>query len=712
MRPILGFALLLTSLAMAAPPTTERRPFSYTLHGQRIEDPYHWLEGSAAPEAGEDAALDGEVARWTDRQNEHSRAVLDALPGRASVSAELEQLLSLDSWGTPREAGEWLFYSLRRGVEAQPVLYAQRGLTGERRELLNVNRLDAAGQLALAWYSPSLDGRYVAFGTYRAGDENTRCRVLETETGRWLDDEIEGRVDAVQWLSDGEHFVVRNLEDWRNPYSGQISLHRLGRPASEDPVLFRQYADGPLATTWGPSPIVDERGRWLVVSYYTGTDANDLWFYDLARWRATGELVRRDLLVGERALTTGFMVDDTLFAVTTLGASSKRVIAFDLSADRPERYREIVPARADAVIVDAAPAAERLVVDYLIDARSHIEVFDREGRREGAVELPGVGSAGMATHPERTAAWLRFESFGAPPSLHRVNLETRTTELWQRTDIGARPSDPKLVVEQVSYPSADGTDVPMFLVHREGLARDGSHPTVLYGYGGFDISMTPAFLAAWRPWLVRGGVYAIANLRGGGERGAEWHRAGMRERKQNVFDDFYAAAEWLVAHGYTSHDRLGVRGGSNGGLLTGVTVTQRPRLAAAAIVAVPLLDMLRYQHFLMARYWVPEYGSADVADDFGYLRAYSPYQNVVAGTPYPAVLLTAGENDSRVHPLHARKMAAALQAATAADPMAKPVLLRVDRDVGHGPGKPLELRIRDAADEILFMANELGLEIR
>jgi prolyl oligopeptidase len=249
------------------------------------------------------------------------------------------------------------------------------------------------------------------------------------------------------------------------------------------------------------------------------------------------------------------------------------------------------------------------------------------------------------------------------------------------------------------------------LVHRADLRRDGTNPTVLYGYGGFDISLTPSFLASWRPWIVRGGVYAIANLRGGGERGADWHRAGMLERKQNVFDDFYAAAEWLIDKGYTRRDRLGVSGRSNGGLLTGVAVTQRPELMAAAIVGVPLLDMLRYQNFLMARYWVPEYGSAEDPAQFPYLRAYSPYQNVVAGTPYPAVLLTAGENDSRVHPLHARKFAAALQAATASNSEEKPVLLSVDRDVGHGPGKPLALRIRDAADEVLFMARQLGLEI-
>jgi prolyl oligopeptidase len=477
-------------------------------------------------------------------------------------------------------------------------------------------------------------------------------------------------------------------------------------------VLFEQYTEGPLATTWGPSPIVDESGRWLVIAYYTGTDSNDLWFYDLEDWRATGKLVRRDLLVGERALTGGFIAGDTFFALTTHGASNKRVVAFDLRAERPEQFRELIAARDDAVLVDIAPALDRIVVDTLVSAQSRIEIFDRAGKLEGAVELPGIGSASIVTNDERSSAWLRFENFAEPPSLHRVDLTTRRAELWQRTELAAAADDPELVVKQIEYRSADGTRVPMFLVHRADLELDGTNPAILYGYGGFDISMTPAFLTAWRPWLTRGGVYAIANLRGGGERGAAWHQAGMLEQKQNVFDDFYAAADWLVANGYTRRDRLGVSGRSNGGLLTGVTITQRPELAAAAIVGVPLLDMLRYQHFLMARYWVPEYGSAEDPAQFGFLERYSPYQNVVPGTAYPAVLLTAAENDSRVHPLHARKMAAALQSATTSDPAAKPILLRVDRDVGHGPGKPLEARIRDAADELLFMARQLGLEIR
>jgi prolyl oligopeptidase len=707
-----GFSFFLGGVVMAAPPPTEQRAFTYARHGESIADPYHWLEGSAAPEAQADPEVDAAVGRWTDVQNDYARGVLDALSGRDVVNDELEELLSLDSWGTPREAGEWLFYTLRRGDEAQPVLYVQRGADGERRELLNVNSLDPSGQLALAWYEPSRDGRYVAFGTYRAGDENTRCRVLDTVTGDWLDDEIEGRVDRVAWFDDGEHFVVRRLKDAANPYSGMIALHRLGRASSDDPMLFEQYTEGPLATTWGPSPIVDPGGRWLIVVYYTGTDANDLWFYDLDEWRATGKLARRDLLVGERALTSGFIAGDTFFAVTTLGASNKRVLVFDLAAEEPQRYRELIAARDDAVIVDIAPAAERLVVDYLANAQSRIEIFDRNGKAQNVVSLPGIGSAGVVTHDERASAWLRFESFGEPPSIHRVDLATGRTRPWQRTLLRRAAADPPLTVAQIEYRSADGTSVPMFLVHRADLQRNGENPTVLYGYGGFDVSLTPGFLATWRPWLVRGGVYAVANLRGGGERGAAWHRAGMLERKQNVFDDFHAAAEWLVAERYTSPQRLGVRGGSNGGLLTGVTITQRPTLAAAAIVAVPLLDMLRYEQFLMARYWVPEYGSSEDPDQFAYLKAYSPYHNIVAGTAYPAVLLTAGENDSRVHALHARKFAAALQAATASDPDAKPVLLRVDRDVGHGPGKPLTLRIRDAADELLFMAHQLGLEIR
>lgn len=707
---LLAWGLALT--AAAAPPETERRDLTYSLHGRELTDPYRWLEGSAAPElaSAADPALDAAVSAWTDAQNAYTRATLDALPGRDALGAELAELLSLDSWGIPQIGGDWIFYTLRRGDAAQPVLYAQRGRDGEPRVLLDVNARDAAGLLALDWFRPSLDGRYVAFGTSHAGDENSTLHVLETATGEWLPDEITGRVDPVIWLADHESFVVRRLADADDPYSGQILLHRLGADDA-DPVLFEQYAEGPLATTWGPYPIVDADGRWLVVVYYTGTDSNDVWFYDLERWRSTGALERRDLLVGEDALTDGFVHGATFYALTTFGASNKRVLAFDLAAAEPARYRELIPAREDAVIVGIAHARDRIVVDHLANAYSRMEVFDLAGRALGPLDLPGIGSASIVTHAESTNAWLRFETFSEPPAIYSVDLGARSTALWRRPELGSAASNVPLTVRQVRYESRDGTSVPMFLVHRADLTLDGENPTVLYGYGGFDISMTPSFLTAWRPWLTRGGVYAIANLRGGGEYGADWHRAGMLENKQNVFDDFYAAAEWLIEQRYTRRERLGISGRSNGGLLTGVAITQRPELFGAAIVGVPLLDMLRYEHFLMARYWVPEYGSAEERDQFEFLLKYSPYQNVKPGTAYPATLLTAGENDSRVHPLHARKMAAALQAATSADPAEEPILLWVDRETGHGQGKPLAARIRDATDEVVFMAWQLGLPL-
>jgi prolyl oligopeptidase len=474
-------------------------------------------------------------------------------------------------------------------------------------------------------------------------------------------------------------------------------------------VLFDQYTDGELATTWGPYPIVSRDGRWLVITYFTGTDSNDVWAYDLDRWRETGELERFDLLVGEDALTSGFIENDTLFALTTFGASNKRVLAFDLAGSAPARYTELIAARDDAVMMDIQPAPGRIVVDFLADAYTRVELFDRGGRPLGPLALPGIGTASIATDPESPIAWLRFESFSEPEAIYRVDLDDASLTLWRRPELPIDTDD--LVVRQVFFTSADGTRVPMFLLHAADIELDGNNPTVLYGYGGFDIAMTPAFTEMWMPWVSRGGVYAVANLRGGSEYGADWHRAGMLENKQNVFDDFYAAAAWLIDNGYTRSERLGIRGGSNGGLLTGAAVTQRPSLAAAAIVAVPLLDMLRYQNYLMARYWVPEYGSAEDPAQFDFIRAYSPYQHVRAGTAYPAVLLTAGENDTRVHPLHARKMAAALQAATSSDPASDPILLWVDRSAGHGQGKPLGLRVRDAADQVAFMAWQLGLEI-
>jgi prolyl oligopeptidase len=369
----------------------------------------------------------------------------------------------------------------------------------------------------------------------------------------------------------------------------------------------------------------------------------------------------------------------------------------------------LVPERSDAAIQNVSVADGVVVVEYLDKASSAFDLFDFAGQRLDRLALPGIGSGALAAEVDSTEGFLSFTSYNYPPTIFRVDLRNAKArpEVWERPAV---PVDPSTVeVRQVWYPSKDGTRVSMFIVHRKGLKLDGARPTILYGYGGFNLSETPRFSATLFPWFEDGGVYAVANLRGGGEYGDAWHEAGMLARKQNVFDDFIAAGEWLKANGYTRRDRLAIRGGSNGGLLTGAVAMQRPDLCEAAIVAVPLLDMLRYQDFLMARYWVPEYGSAEKPDEFRTLLAYSPYQNVKPGTRYPAVFLTAGENDTRVHAMHARKMAARLQAAAgeAADP--NPVLLWVDRDAGHGQGKPLNLRIRDVADDQLFMRWRLGM---
>ena len=347
------------------------------------------------------------------------------------------------------------------------------------------------------------------------------------------------------------------------------------------------------------------------------------------------------------------------------------------------------------------------MVTYLERATTRIEQFDLTGHPLGQVALPGLGTAEIATEEEGTEAFFHFQSYNEPEGTYRVDLASGEPTLWARPEAPVDPA--KIEVEQVSYKSKDGTAVPMFLVHGKGLAKSGHAPTVLTGYGGFDIPITPTFDPRFVPWIEGGGVVAVANLRGGGEFGDAWHRAGMLEKKQNVFDDFIAAAEWLIADGWTDRAHLGIWGGSNGGLLTGAALVQRPELFRAVVSAVPLLDMLRYQHFLMARYWTPEYGSSEDRDQFDFLFRYSPYQHVVDGVHYPAVFLTAGENDSRVHALHARKMTARLQAATASDPAQRPILLWVDREAGHGYGKPLALSVRDAADMLGFLAWQLGL---
>lgn len=712
------------------PPPTETRPVTDTYHGEAIVDPYQWLEGDNSDPARMGRLTD-EVAQWTDRQNAYTRAILDgAAPGyeflrphRARLEAEIQRLMEIGEVGLPAMAGNRYFYRKRTGTQSQSIVYVREGVDGAPRTLIDPLELDEDGLVTVSWFAPNQDGSLLAFGTYRAGDENSVLRILDVQTGAWLADEIPGKVYITGWMPDGKSFFYQRLESLDDPYSAEIRFHVIGRHWTQDPVLIRQREvarlyEGlnvsperleKLRTTWGPSLSPDPDGHWAIVSYWTSTSANDVWVVNLDDWFRTGNLNLTPILIGEDGRNEATVVGNTVYMQTYVNAPNGRIVRINPFKPAREHWSDVVPHRPDAILTGFSVARGVISAEFLSDASTRIELYALDGAPTGTLKLPGTGSASISTERDRTEAFLSYESYNEPPTIYLVDLARpdAAPRIWERLDV---PVDgASVVVKRVKYSSKDGTEVGMFIIHKKGLELNGSNPTILYGYGGFDIPMVPRFGATMFPFFDAGGVYAVANLRGGGEKGLEWHRAGMLDRKQNVYDDFIAAAQWLIDNGYTRAERLGVAGGSNGGLLTGAMVTQRPDLISAAIVAVPLLDMLRFEKFLMARYWVPEYGSAENPDQFRYIRAYSPYQNIKSGTKYPAVFLTAGENDTRVHPMHARKMAAALQAATTSDQSRDPILLWVDREAGHGAGKPLHLRVRDVVDQRLFMMWQLGM---
>ncbi|MAY73356.1 MAG: prolyl oligopeptidase [Phycisphaerae bacterium] len=717
-----GVAAAACAPLLAGPPETEARPVTDTYHGETFVDPYRWLEGDNS-DPSVMGRMTEEVAAWTDAQNSYTRSVLDRLPGRSRLEARIKELLEVGEIGLPRAAGSRVFYTRRDGAQPQAVLYVRDAGSDDARELLDPAKLDDSGLTSLDWYSPSPDGDLVAFGLSFAGDENSTLYLMNTATGEWLADEIPGKTRMSGWLRGSDAFFYSRLEDLDDAYSSTTAYHEIGRHWRNDPVVVRQrsvdeiYAGmgktsaelETLRGTWGPFAYPSEDGRWLVLGYYTGTSSLDLWIADLDRWVRTGELEKKAIVTGEDGRHNVTISGGQVFMQTPLGAPNGRIVRIDPYNPSRANWIDIVPNRDDATLSGFSVARGVLAASYLKDAYTQITLHGLDGKNLGSLRLPGIGSASLSTNDDRADAYLAYESYNEPDTIYKVDLTKPDAdpEVWESLDVPVDGSD--LEVRRVTYTSKDGTPVGMFIVHKKGIALNGDNPTILYGYGGFNISMTPRFGSTMFPWFENGGVYAVANLRGGGEKGLSWHKSGQLDKKQNVFDDFIAAGEWLVENGYTSPERLGVAGGSNGGLLTGAVVTQRPDLFAAVISAVPLLDMLRFENFLMAKFWVPEYGSAQSDRQYGFIRGYSPYQNVKPGTKYPAVLFTAGENDTRVHPMHARKMAALMQASTTADPAKDPILLWVDRQAGHGSGKPLELRVRDIVDQRIFMMWQLGM---
>ncbi len=582
---------------MPTVPVTRAEPVTDLLHGTAVTDPYRWLEGDNS-DPKRMGQITPEVTGWTDAQNAYTRAVLDGQPGRKALEERLRPLMEVGSVTAPTVRGGRYFYSKREGNQNQPVWYWRLGVRGESRVLLDPAKLDESGLTTIAWISPSPDGRRVAYGTYKAGDEITTLHLLDVDSGEALPTTIPNRVDGAQWLPDGSGFVYRNLKDPKNPYSGQVMFHRLGTDVAEDRVLFRQFTreeDEKLATTWGPYGGLSRDGKWLVLSYFTSTNSNDLWVADFERYLATGELVKREISVGRDGWAFGQVAAGKLFVHTTQGAPNGRVDVVDLASG--ER-KVLVADRPDAVIEEPFGGGLKLAdgvlaVEYLEKASSAIDLFRFDGQPVGRLQLPGIGSGSLASEQDSTEAFLSFASYNYPSTIFRVDLTApeAAPEVWERPDV---PVDPAQVeVKQAWYPSKDGTQVSMFIVHRKGLELDGARPTILYGYGGFGISMTPTFSATLFPWLEDGGVYAVANLRGGGEYGAAWHQAGMLASKQNVFDDFIAAAEWLQKAGYTRRDaarHAALPGLPDGALLgAGVRLGRGPGAVpdAPGLLAVP-----------------------------------------------------------------------------------------------------------------------------
>jgi len=661
------------------------------LHGEAITDPYRWLEDGSS-EA---------TRRWTEMQNRFTRDYLAGVSERESIRGRLEQLLAIGALGAPTPASGRYFYQRREGRQDQPVLYVRDGVEGEDRVLLDPNGLSPDGTTALDWHFPSPDGRLLAYGVSEAGSERSVLRVLAVETGAHLDEAIPGtRACDLAWLPDGSGFyytrypLAGEVAEGEEQYHRAVYQHRLGADHREDPLVFQ-----PAEKEHWPGVELSEDGRWLVVSVARTFDQTDLYLQDRSGPGPLRPVVKDLPYQFEPQLAGG-----RLYIRSNLHAATYGLYSADPAAPERSAWREVVAPRADAVLEGVLVTRRRIALSYLERASSRLRLSDLDGGNLTETGLPGLGSLfGWGGEPDGEELFFGFSSYTVPPSVYRIDLTDNTRVLWRRVEADLDPD--RFTIRQVSFPSADQTGITMFLVHRRDRAGQVM-PTYLTGYGGFNISLTPSFSRSMLLWLEQGGLLAVPNLRGGGEYGEAWHRAGMLESKQHSFDDFIAAAEYLIASGHTRPELLAIAGGSNGGLLMGAVLTQRPELFGAVVIQVPLLDMLRYHRFLIARLWIPEYGSAEDREQYRWLRAYSPYHHVHDGVAYPAVLLATAESDTRVDPLHARKMTARLQAATSS---ARPVLLRLEARAGHGAGKPVSKVLDELLDSWSFVFHELGV---
>ncbi len=667
-------------------------------HGIQVQDPYRWLED---PDSEETKA-------WVEAQNKVTFGYLSEIPVREPIRERLTQLWNYERYGIPFKQENRYFYFKNDGLQNQSVLYTLTSLDDEPKLLLNPNTLSEDGTVALSGLALSEDAKFMAYGLSTSGSDWKEWKVLDVETGENLSDHLQWvKFSGASWTHDGQGFFycrydepneATKLEDIN--YYQKLYYHKLGTSQSEDVLVYHR----PDQKEWMFGAGVTEDGRYLIISVDQGTDPKNLVFYkDLAN--PDSPVVE---LISEFEANYSLIDNDgsVFWFRTDLDAPRGRVIAIDINNPARENWQEIIAQTAET-LEGVGVLNNQFVADYLQDARSSIKIFNLNGSFVREVELPGIGSAGgFGGKRYDTETFYTFTSFTTPPTIYRYDMVSGESTIFRKPTVDFNPDNYE--TRQVFYSSKDGTRVPMFITYKKGLLLNGNNPTLLSGYGGFNISLTPSFSVGRVVWMEMGGVYAMPNLRGGGEYGEEWHQAGTKLNKQNVFDDFIAAAEWLIKNGYTAPEKLAIAGGSNGGLLVGACMTQRPDLFAAALPSVGVLDMLRFHKFTIGWAWCSDYGSPENPEEFEALYAYSPLHNLKTGTAYPATMIITADHDDRVVPAHSFKFAAALQAAHAGE---KPVLIRIETKAGHGAGKPTSKIIEEIADEWAFLVRSLNIEI-
>jgi prolyl oligopeptidase len=665
-------------------------------HGVKVADPYRWLEDADSPES----------RAWIDAENKITNAYLSSIPQRDAIKARLTELWNYERFGTPFKVGKHYLYTKNDGLQNQSVWYITDSLSDPGRVFFDPNKLAADGTAALSGSSFTDDGKLWAYGVAVAGSDRTEWKVMDVDTGKLLSDGLSpNRQGGVSWLHDNSGFFYNRFPQLQggtelkgNTFNQKLYFHKLGTPQSEDVLVYERPDDKEFFISAG----VSEDGKWLIINVGKGTSPkNMVYFKSLESPNSTIQPV-----VDNMDANYSFIGNDGSKFYFSTDKDSPRGKIVSVDALKPSgSWKVIVPEAADT-LQNVDFINNQFVLNYLKDAYTQIRIVDTTGKAVRDVKLPGIGSAGgFGGKRYDTETFYSYSSYNAPPTIYRYDMKTGESTVFRQAKVKFNPDDYE--VKQVFYNSKDGTKVPMFVVHKKGLKLDGNNPTLLYGYGGFNIPSTPGFSVGRIVWLEMGGVYAVANIRGGSEYGESWHEAGTKLKKQNVFDDFIGAAQYLIDQKFTRPEKLAIQGGSNGGLLIGAVLNQRPDLFGAALPAVGVMDMLWFPKFTIGWAWTSDYGSPDDPDEFKAIYAYSPLHNIKPGTKYPATLITTADHDDRVFPAHSFKYAATMQAAQAGP---APVLIRIETRAGHGAGKPTSKVIEENADIYAFLVKSLGMQ--